>query len=319
VSPTFLLTLPLPEPAMTMLAEAGDLRVLAKLPSTSELAEALADGVDVLCSQLRDEVSREVLNAAGPDLKAVCNYAVGYDNVDVATASERGVYVTNTPGVLTAATADSTMGLILAAARRLCEGDAAVRAGTWDGWRPDYMRGMDLEGATLALIGFGRIGQAVAKRALAFDMRVLYVDDGWPTPPAGLRGAARTSFEHALDVADIVSIHAPLTPDTHHLIDHAALRAMKSTAVLVNTARGPIVDEQALVTALRDAQIAAAGLDVYEREPELAPGLRDCRNAVLAPHLGSATFRTRSAMARICATNALAAVRGIVPPNAVNA
>jgi glyoxylate reductase len=317
MTPTFLLTLPLPEPAMTMLRQAGEVRVLGAIPAQEELRAALADGVDVLCSQLRDQVSPDVLDAAVPRLKAVCNYAVGFDNIDVEAAAGLGIHVTNTPEVLTTATADCAMGLMLAVARRLCEGDAAVRAGAYDGWRPDYMLGLDLNGATLALIGFGRIGQAVAERALAFGMSVLFFDDACPTPPAHLSAARRVSLEEALRAADVVSIHAPLTPETHHLIGRDALRSMKPTAILVNTARGPIVDERALVDALQDGTIAGAGLDVYEHEPQLAPGLAACRNAVLSPHLGSATQATRQAMARICAENALAAARGEVPPNAL--
>lgn len=314
----FLLTLALPAPAPALLAQAGHVRVLGRLPDAGELLRAL-DGVDVLCSQLRDPVSAEVLAGAPSRLRAVCNYAVGYDNVDLREATRRGVWVTNTPDVLTTATADCAMGLMLAVARRLGEGDRAVRAGHFDGWRPDYMLGLDLHGATLALVGFGRIGRAVAERAGAFGMRVLYTDRSGATPPAHLRGARRVSLPEALERADIVSLHAPLTPDTQHLIDEVALGAMKRSAILINTARGALVDEGALVAALGEGRIAGAGLDVYEHEPQLAPGLADCPNTLLSPHLGSATHRTRSAMARVCALNAVAAARGEVPPNAVNA
>lgn len=314
----FLLTLALPEPAPTLLSEAGNVRVLGRVPDAEELVREL-DGVDVLCSQLRDRLTADVLAHAPPRLRAVCNYAVGYDNVDLEEATRRGVWVTNTPDVLTTATADCTMGLMLAVARRLGEGDRAVRAGRFEGWRPDYMLGLDLHGATLALVGFGRIARAVAERAGVFGMGILYTDRSGATPPAHLRDARRVSLLQALGRADVISLHAPLTADTHHLIDDVALRAMKRSALLINTARGALIDEHALVDALREGRIGGAGLDVYEREPQLAPGLGDCPNTVLSPHLGSATHRTRSAMARVCAVNAVAAARGEVPPNAVNA
>ncbi len=316
--PRFLLTLPLPEPAPTVLAAAGEVQVLGRIPSPVELASELAAGPDVLCSQLRDVLDEEAIGHAHPRLGAICNFAVGFDNVDVAAATRRGVFVTNTPDVLTTATADCAIGLMLGAARRLNEGDRVVRAGGYDGWRPDYMLGLDLHGATLAILGFGRIGQAVAERALAFAMDVVYVDPGWPQPPTHLAATRPVELAEALAAADVLSIHLPLRPSTHHLIDAAALAAMKPTAIVVNTARGPIVDERALVQALQEKRLAGAGLDVYEDEPRLAPGLSDCPTAVLAPHLGSATHRTRSAMARVCAENAVAATRGEIPPHAVN-
>ena len=318
MTPRFLLTLPLPEPASAILAAAGEVEVLGRIPSPDELHALLADGPDVLCSQLRDLLDEDALSHAHPRLRAICNYAVGFDNVDVAAATRRGIFVTNTPDVLTTATADCAMGLMLGAARRLTEGDRVVRAGAYDGWRPDYMLGLDLHGATLAILGFGRIGQAMAERALAFAMDVVYVDPGWPQPPTHLAATRQVGLDEALAVADVVSIHLPLTPGTRHLVDDAALAAMKRTAILVNTARGPIVDERALVRALQEGRIAGAGLDVYEDEPRLAPGLADCPTALLAPHLGSATHRTRSAMARVCAENAVAAARGEIPPQALN-
>jgi len=227
--------------------------------------------------------------------------------------------VTNTPGVLTDATADCAVGLMLAAARRLCEGDHEMRAGHYLGWEPEYLLGLDLNGATLALIGFGRIGQAVARRALAFDMQVLYVEDGdVPVDPALAGRVRRVDFDTAVREADVISLHTPLTAQTRHLVGEDVLRRMKPTSVLVNTSRGPVVDEAALVRALREGWIAAAGLDVYEREPEMSPGLAECRNAVLAPHLGSATVKTRAAMARLCAENVLAALDGELPPTCLN-
>jgi glyoxylate reductase len=313
-----LMTLALPQPAAEILEPLATVRALGEIPARERLAAALAEGVDVLCCQLRDRIDGPLLDAAGSRLRAVCNYAVGYDNVDVAAASARGIWVTNTPDVLTTATADCAMGLMLAAARRLREGDAMLRSGEFDGWEPDLLLGLDLAGATLAVVGFGRIGQALARRALAFEMDVVAVGRGAVEAPPGLEAVRSLPLDEALARADVVSLHAPLTPQTHHLIDVEALRRMKPTAVLVNTARGPLVDEAALVTALREGWIAAAGLDVYEREPQLAAGLADCPTAVLSPHLGSATRRTRAAMARVCAENAAAVLAGDAPPNPVD-
>jgi glyoxylate reductase len=319
VSATVLLTLALPEPAPTLLEARAAVSVLGRIPSTAGLQARLREGVDVLCPQLRDRVDGDVLDAGLPRLRAVCNYAVGYDNVDVAAATARGIVVTNTPGVLTDATADCAMGLMLAAARRLCEGDHEMRAGRYHGWEPEYLLGLDLNGAVLGIVGFGRIGQAVARRALAFDMTVLYVEDGEvPVDPALAGRVRRADFDTVVREADVISLHTPLTPATRHLVDEDVLRRMKPTAVLVNTSRGPVIDEAALVRALRSGWIAAAGLDVYEREPEMVPGLAECRNAVLAPHLGSATVKTRAAMARLCAENAVAALDGSLPPTALN-
>jgi glyoxylate reductase len=319
VTATVLCTLALPEPAPTLIGARASLEVLGLIPSPAALQERLRRGVDVLCPQLRDRIDAAVLDAGLPRLRAVCNYAVGYDNVDVAAATERGVVVTNTPGVLTDATADCAVGLMLAAARRLGEGDYEMRAGRYHGWEPEYLLGLDLNGAVLGLVGFGRIGQAVARRALAFEMTVLYVEDNdVPLDPALQGRVRRVDFDTVVREADVISLHTPLTPSTRHLVDEAVLRRMKPTSVLVNTSRGPVIDEAALVRALQGGWIAAAGLDVYEREPEMAPGLAECRNAVLAPHLGSATVKTRAAMARLCAENAVAALDGRVPPTALN-
>jgi glyoxylate reductase len=222
--------------------------------------------------------------------------------------------------VLTDATADCAMGLILAAARRLCEGDRLVRQGHFSGWEPEFLLGLDLHDALLGVVGFGRIGQAVARRALGFSMRVAAAEHS-PAPPVAddLRDRVQVlPLPDLLREADVISLHLPLTATTHHLIDAAALRRMKPTAVLVNTARGAIVDEAALTVGLREGWIAGAGLDVYEDEPRLSPGLVDCDTAVLSPHLGSATVRTRAAMAELCAENAVAALAGQLPRHAVN-
>jgi glyoxylate reductase len=315
-----LCTLALPAPFKEMVRPRASLDVLGRIPATAELVERLrAQPVDVLCPQLRDPITAAVLDAALPRLRCVALYAVGYNNVDIDAATERGIAVSNTPGVLTDATADCAVGLMLAAARRLCEGDAAVRAGEWTGWEPEHMLGLELNGALLGLVGFGRIGQAVARRALGFGMRIAYATDVSVSIEEDLRDrVSEMPLAELLAAADVISLHVPLTDATHHLIDEDALRSMRSTAVLVNTSRGPVVDEPALVRALQEGWIAGAGLDVYENEPELAPGLTDCRNAVLAPHLGSATVATRSAMARLTAQNTLDALAGRVPTNCVN-
>jgi glyoxylate reductase len=319
VTTTVLCTLPLPEPAPSLLSVRASLAVVGHIPAPDELRARLEDGVDVLCPQLRDRIDAAVLDAGLPRLRAVCNYAVGFDNIDVAACTARGIVATNTPGVLTGATADCAVGLMLATARRLCEGDHEMRAGRYTGWEPEYLLGLDLGGATLGLVGFGRIGQAVAQRALAFEMTVLYADEQDPPVAPDLVGRVRrVDFDTIVAEADVISLHTPLTPQTRHLIDEAVLRRMKPTAVLVNTSRGPVVDEAALVRALQSGWIAGAGLDVYEREPEMAPGLAECHNAVLAPHLGSATVKTRAAMARLCAENAVAALDGRMPPTALN-
>jgi glyoxylate reductase len=315
-----LCTLALPAPFEEMVRARASLAVLGRIAPTDELAERLrAQPVDVLCPQLRDPITAELLDAGLPRLRCVSLYAVGYNNVDVDAATARHITVSNTPGVLTDATADCAMALLLAASRRICEGDAAVRAGAFSGWEPDYMLGMELTGATLGVVGFGRIGQAVARRALGFGMRVSYSTDVPVTIDDDLDGrVSEVALPELLGSADVISLHVPLTEATHHLIDEAALRSMRPTAVLINTSRGPVIDEAALVRALRDGWIASAGLDVYENEPALAPGLAECRNAVLSPHLGSATVATRAAMAQLTAQNALDALDGRVPSNCVN-
>ncbi len=268
---------------------------------------------------LTDRVDREVLEAAGPGLRIVANYAVGYDNVDVACCTEQRVLVGNTPDVLTETTADMAFALLAAAARRICEGDRFVRSGeTWI-WDPGMMLGWDLHHKTLGIVGFGRIGQAVARRARGFAMRVLYAANA-PAPSEVERetGAERMPLDELLEESDFVSLHVPLTPATRHMIGARELERMKRTAVLVNTARGPVVDEQALADALRDGTIFAAALDVFEREPKVLPALRELPNAVLVPHLGSATVETRLAMGMLAAENVLAALDGRRPPALVN-
>jgi len=286
-------------------------------PTREEFLERVP-GVAGLIPMLSDRIDAAVLDAAGPSLRVVANYAVGFDNVDIAACTERGVRVSNTPGVLTDATADLTWTLILATARRVVEGDRLVRTAAWRGWAPTQLLGLQLSGATLGLAGAGRIGTAVGLRATGFRMRVLYADLRENRELEQKVAATRVELDQLVREADVLSLHIPMRPEHHHLIGAAQLAAMKPTAILVNTARGPIVDEAALVTALREGQIAAAGLDVYENEPRLAPGLTELPNVVLLPHLGSATTATRQKMAQMAAENVIAVLAGRDPPNAVN-
>lgn len=274
-------------------------------PIPREALVARARGVDGIVSMLTDRIDAEVLDAAGPGLRAIANHAAGYDNVDLEACARRGVVVTNTPDVLTDATADLTWGLILAARRRIAEGDRHVRARKpWD-WSPTFMLGREVTGATLGIVGYGRIGRAVARRAEGFGMRVIVHTR---TP-----GEGTVDLATLLREADVVSLHLPLTEATRGLIDAEALRTMRPTAVLVNTSRGPVVEEAALAEALAGGEIAAAGLDVYEREPDIHPRLLELENVVLVPHLGSATVETRRAMGMLAARNLLAILRGEPP------
>jgi len=284
--------------------------------SREELLEAVRGRDAVLCL-LTDRIDAEVLDAAR-GCKIFANYAVGYNNIDVAAATERGIAVTNTPGVLTDATADLTWALLFAAARRVVEGDAFTRAGRFQGWSPMLLLGADISGKTLGIVGAGRIGTAVALRARGFRMRVLYFDKNQNEALEQAVGAEKVELDDLLRQADFVSIHVDLNPSTHHLIGRRELGLMKPTAYLLNASRGPVVDEAALVEALREGKIAGAGLDVYENEPALAPGLAELPNVVLLPHLGSATVGTRTRMATLAATNIVAMLRGERPPNIVN-
>ncbi len=275
-------------------------------PTREELLRGAA-GADGLVTLLSDAIDAELLDAL-PSVRVVASYAVGYDHIDVPACSARGVWVTNTPGVLTEATADFAMALLLALARRLGEGERLVRAGRFRGWSPTMLLGAELSGRTLGVLGLGRIGSAVAQRAEAFGMEVIHHSR-----------SSGASFEELLARSDAITIHAPLTDETRHLFDAAAFARAKPGMLLVNTARGPIVDEAALVAALEAGQLGGAALDVYEREPEVHPGLLARDDVVLAPHLGSATRETRRRMAEIALVNAAAGARGQAPPNAVNA
>jgi glyoxylate reductase len=273
---------------------------------------------DALCASLVNSVTADNLNASGAQLRVVANYAVGYGNVDVAAASARGIAVTNTPDVLTDPTADCAMALLLAVARRIVEGDHLARTDPSWVWRWDFMRGADLKDAVLGIVGFGRIGQAVARRALGFGMKVVYASRSTTNAGRGLKSAKAMPFDEVIAKSDYISIHCPLNQSTHHLFDAAVIARMKPSAILINTARGAIVDEKALVKALQEKRIRGAGLDVFENEPQLAPGLAELENVVLTPHIGSATVRTRDDMAKLVAANVLAALHGEMPPNCVN-
>jgi glyoxylate reductase len=276
----------------------------------------LINGQHGVIAMLTDRIDIDLLDAA-PDLKVVANYAVGYNNIDLEAARARGVTVTNTPGVLTDATADLTWALILGITRRIGEGERMVRAGQWTGWAPTQLVGMALRDAVLGIVGMGRIGRAVASRARAFGMRVVYTARR-PMPDADPDWTAVTLNE-LLTAADVVSLHVLLTDATRHLIGAEQLAAMKPTAYLINTSRGPVLDEAALVAALQNGHIAGAGLDVYEREPAIAAGLFACDNALLLPHLGSATTETRERMGTMAIENVLAVLEGRRPLNPVQA
>jgi glyoxylate reductase len=267
-----------------------------------------AKGKDGLLTMVSDKVDAELLDAAGPQLKIVANHAVGYDNIDVAECARRGVLVANTPDVLTEATADLAWALILACVRRIGEGDRFLRAGTPWVWGPRMMLGHDLYGRTLGIVGYGRIGQATGRRATGFGMRVIHHSR-----------SGGHSFDDLVAESDVISVHAPLTPETRHLFNANVFRRMKPTAVLVNTARGPLVDEAALAEALRAGEIFAAGLDVFEREPAVEAALLDLENVTIVPHLGSATVETRTAMGLFAVENLLAGLHGERPRGLVSA
>ncbi len=276
--------------------------------SRDELLRRVAGKEAIICL-LTDKIDAAVMDAAGA-LRIVANVAVGFDNIDVAAARERRLVVTNTPDVLTESVAEFTWALILGTARRVAEGDRLIRAGNWKGWALDFMLGMELRGKQLGIIGGGRIGRAVAAKAPAFGMRVVFSGrEGSPPrsePPT-------VSLDELLVTSDVISIHAPATPDTKHLINKRTLARMKRSAILVNTARGSAVDEEALAWALDARLIAGAALDVYEREPDVHPALKDHQNVLLAPHLGSATRETRTAMAELAVRNVLAVLAGEAP------
>ena len=303
MKPAVLLTRRIPSAPLRVLEDACEVERYdggAAIPRDELLARVR--GKQALICLLTDTVDDAVLDA-GRDLKVVANIAVGYNNIDVPSARRRGIAVTNTPDVLTEASADFTWALILGITRRISEGERLVRRGEWKGWALDFMLGMELRGKQLGIVGFGRIGHAVAARAGAFGMRVVHASrasDGMP-------------LDRLLATSDVVSLHVPLTPETKHLIDQPALARMKRSAYLINTSRGPVVDEAALAWALRERIISGAALDVYEREPVISPELLKLENVLLAPHLGSATTETRTAMADLAARNVVAVLSGEPP------
>ena len=307
--PTIYVTRPLPEPIMAAIRERYHLLEDPpdRAPTSMELRRGFAQA-DAVISTLSDRIDADLLSHA-TTLKIVANYAVGYNNIDLAAARARGIVVTNTPDVLTDATADLTWALLLAVTRRVVEGDRWIREGTWPGWAPTQMLGADVSGKTLGIIGMGRIGQAVATRAQGFRMPVLYAS---PRPAIVPNGHiwTRHSLDSVIEQSDVLSLHVPLTDATRHLIGPRELARMKPTALLINTSRGAVIDESALVTALKAGTIAGAGMDVYEQEPAVPPDLMELSNVVLLPHLGSATLETRIRMGMICLDNIAAVLNG---------
>jgi glyoxylate reductase len=305
---------------MAIVAAAADVSAWERedVPPPRDVLLREAAGVDGLLSLLTDPIDAALMDAA-PRLKVVSNFAVGYDNIDVAAASARGIVVTNTPEVLTETVADFTFCLLLAAARRLVEADAYTRAGRWKTWEPLLLAGQDVNGATLGLIGLGRIGSAVGRRAKGFGMRVLYYDLFRREDLEAAEGIEFQDMDRVLSEADFISVHVPLAPQTRHLISTSQFARMKPTAVFVNTSRGPVVDQAALTEALRTRTIYAAGIDVFEREP-IDPGdpLLQFDNVTVAPHIASASIPTRVKMATLAAENLVAVLHGRRPPNPVN-
>lgn len=308
---------PLLEPAPSLLAAACD--VLAYPPGgelTEDAIAAAAEGCAGIVSQVMDPIGDRVLSV--PGLRVVANVAVGYDNMDLKAAARHGVVVTHTPGVLDETTADLAFALMMTAARRVAEGDRFTRAGRWTSWSIDQMLGQDVHGATLGIVGLGRIGRVVVRRARGFDMRVLYTDAArLPEADEDALGVSWRSLDGLLAESDFVTLHVPLSPETHHMIGAAQLSAMKPSAVLVNASRGPVVDAAALAEALRVGRIFAAGLDVFENEPGVPADLAELENVVLVPHIGSASVRTRSEMCELAVRNVLAVLEGSPPPSVI--
>jgi len=311
------LTRRLPEEGLKMLEE-HDLEIYEgdAPPSKEEIIEGVK-GKDALICLLTDKIDAEIMDSS-PKLKVIANYAVGIDNIDINEATKRGIFVTNTPGVLTETVADLAWALLMAIARRIIEGDKFMRQGKFKGWAPLLMLGGDIYGKTLGIIGAGRIGTAVAKRALGFNMKILYYSRKRNEKIEKECNAKFVDLETLLRESDFVSLHIPFTKDTYHLIGEKELKLMKPTAYLINTARGKCIDEEALVKALKEGWIRGAALDVFENEPEVHPELKKLDNVVLTPHIGSASYETRSKMAVMVAENVLAALQGKLPPNCIN-
>jgi glyoxylate reductase len=319
--PRVFVTRIIPEAGLKMVLDACDAEVWPdELPPPRDILLEKVRGAVGLLPLLTDRIDGEVMDAAGNQLAIISNYAVGYDNIDIQAATDRGILVGNTPGVLTETTADLAFALLMAAARRLGEGIDYIRADKWKTFKPMELLGRDIHNATLGIIGMGRIGTEVARRASGFDMDVIYYDHHGRTEKGKTVGARMCStLDELFEQADFISLHVPLTPETHHLIDADALSKMKNTAILINTARGPVVDTDALYNALRSEQIAYAALDVTDPEPLPSDHkLMMLSNCLIAPHIGSATIATRSRMAVMAAENLLAGIRGQVPDHLVN-
>jgi len=317
--PKIFITRAIPEKGLEIIKEVCEVDIWQEElpPSRADLLQHV-HGMDGLLSLLTDKIDSEVMDEAGPQLNVISNLAVGFDNIDVNAATARKIPVGNTPDVLTDATADFAFALMMAVARRIPEAERYVHDGKWKTWGPMILLGVDLEGATLGLIGLGRIGKAMARRAQGFDMRVIYYDPNEKPQTPDLK-ATQVDFETLLKESDFVSLHTPLTPDTHHLIDSEALSKMKSNAVVINTSRGPIVDPEALYKALKERRIFGAGLDVTEPEPlPLHSPLLTLDNIVIAPHIASASRTTREKMAWMAAQNLIAGLKGERLPNCVN-
>jgi glyoxylate reductase len=317
--PKVYVTRELPERGLKIIKKHFDAEVWPEYaPPPKKVIIEKARNVDALATLLSDKIDAEVFDAA-PKLKIVAQMAVGFDNIDIPEATKRGIYVTNTPEVLTDTTADFAWALLLAVARRVVEADKYVRSGQWKvGWHPMMLQGRDVHGATLGIIGAGRIGFAVAKRATGFDMKILFYDVV-PRPEMEKLGAKKVDMDTLLRESDFVSIHVPLMKETYHLINEEKLKLMKKTAYLINNSRGPVVDEKALYKALKEGRIAGAALDVFEQEPTpLDNPLLKLDNVVVAPHISSASYETRSRMAEMVAENLVAFFNGEKPPNLVN-
>ncbi len=318
--PRVYVTREMPERGLRIIKEKFDAEVWPEYaPPPKKVIIEKAANVDALATLLSDKIDAEVYNAA-PKLKIVAQMAVGFDNIDLAEATKRGIYVTNTPGVLTDTTADFAWALLMAVARRVVEADQYVRTGKWKvGWHPMMLQGRDLYGATLGIVGLGRIGCAIAKRAKGFDMKVLYNDVVRRSDFEKEYGIQFVDTDYLFKNADFITINVPLMKETHHLIDENKLRMMKKTAYIINNSRGPVVDEKALYKALKEGWIAGAGLDVFEQEPTpMDNTLLTLNNIVVAPHISSASYETRSRMAEMVADNLVAFFEGKTPPNLVN-
>lgn len=311
--PIIFVTRRIPQPALDRLADIFEVRLNTedRALTPPELIAGTSDADALLCL-LTDRVDSVVMDAS-PHLKCISNYAVGYNNIDTEYAASRGIAVCNTPGVLTESTADLAWALLMACARRIVESDRYVRKGKFVGWEPMLMLGQDVHRKTLGIIGMGRIGQAMARRARGFDMRVLFFDPAVSAESMESHGY-RVDLETLLRQSDYISLHTPLTPETDHLLGHAELAMMKAGAILINTARGPIVDENALIQSLKKGQLASAGFDVYEFEPHIPAELLALPNVVVLPHIGSASIETRTAMGMLAAENAIAVIQGREAP-----